>query len=76
MPLAETTSKGRKGSSSTKGRHLVGSDDDTDDANEKSTGCSIPVMGMCGDVGNGHIADNGDGTLNLWFGCKFKADFH
>jgi hypothetical protein len=67
---------GGTGSSSTKGRHLVGSDDNADDANEKSTGCSVPVLGVCGKAGNGYAADDGNGTLNCWFGCKFEADFH
>ncbi len=35
---------GGTGSRSTKERRLVGSNDNTDDANEKSTGCSIPVF--------------------------------
>ncbi len=38
--------------SSAKERCLVGSNDDADDANEKSTGNSVPVLGMCGNVGN------------------------
>jgi hypothetical protein len=59
-----------------KGRCLVGSNDDTDDADEKSTGCSVPVLGMCGNVGDRHAADDGDGTFNCRFGCKFDADFH
>jgi hypothetical protein len=58
-----------------KGRHLVGFDDDTDDANEKSTGCTVPVLSMRGGVGNGHAADNGNGAFNCRFGCKFDADF-
>jgi hypothetical protein len=48
---------------SARGRCLVGSDDDADDANEKSTGSSIPVLGMCDDIGNGYSADNSDGSL-------------
>ncbi len=32
------------GTRSAKGRHLVGSNDHTDDADEKGTGCSIPVL--------------------------------
>ncbi len=59
-----------------KGRHLVGSDDHTDDANEKGTGCSVPVLRMCGDIGNGHAADYSNGAFDCWFGSKFKADFH
>jgi hypothetical protein len=62
--------------SSAKERHLVGSDDNADDANEKSTGSSVPDMGMCGNVGDGYAADDSNGSLNGWFGCKFKADFH
>ena len=58
-----------------KGRHLVGSNDHTDDANEKGTGCSVPVL-MCGNVGNGHTADYGNGAFDCWFGSKFEADFH
>jgi hypothetical protein len=57
--------------SSTKGRHLVGSDDNTDDANVKSTGSSVPVLGMCGDVGNGYAADNGDEQL-VWLQIQSK----
>ncbi len=44
------------------GRCLVGSDDDADDSNEKNTGSSIPVLGMCDDVGNGYSADNSNGS--------------
>jgi hypothetical protein len=62
--------------SSAKGRHLVGSDDGADDANEKITGSSLPVLGMCGNVGNGYAADDCNGSLNGWFGCKFEVDFH
>jgi hypothetical protein len=47
-----------------KGRCLVGSNDDIDDVNKKSTGCSVPVLSVCGDVGHGHTADNGNGTFN------------
>ncbi len=64
------------GTRSAKGRCLVGSNDHTDDANEKGTGCSVPVLCMWGNVGNGHAADHGDGDLNYWFGGKFEADFH
>ncbi len=69
---------GGTGRRSAKGRRLVGSDDNTDNANEKSTGCSIPVLSMHGNVGNGHAADNGDGAFNCScrLGCKFEADFH
>jgi hypothetical protein len=35
------------GARSAKGRHLVGSDDHTDDANEKGTACSIPALHVC-----------------------------
>jgi hypothetical protein len=54
---------GGMGSRSAKGRHLVGSDDDADYANEKSTGCSVPVLDVYGNLGNGHAADGG-GILN------------
>ncbi len=43
---------------------LVGSNDNTNDANEKSTGSSIPVFGMCGNIGYGYAAGNGNGSLN------------
>jgi hypothetical protein len=43
---------------SAKGRCLVGSNDDADDANEKSTGNFVPVFGMCGNIGYGHAADD------------------
>ncbi len=62
--------------SSAKGRCLVGFNDDDDDANEKSTGSSVSVLGMCGNVGNGYIADNSNGSLNGWFGSKFEAVFY
>jgi hypothetical protein len=45
---------GSTGSSSAKGRCLVGSNEDADEANEKSTGCSVPVLTVCGNVGNEH----------------------
>ncbi len=61
---------------SAKGRHLVGFDDLTDDADEKGTGCSIPVPCVCGNVGNGHAADHGDGAFNSWFGSRLEANFH
>ena len=64
------------GTGSAKGRHLVCTNDHTNDANEKGTGCSVPVLCMSGDVGNRHAADDGNGTLNCRFGCKFEADFH
>jgi hypothetical protein len=57
-----------------KGGRLVGSNDNTDDANEKSTGISVPVLIMCGNIGNGHAADHGNGTFDCRFGSKFKAD--
>ncbi len=64
------------GTRSTKGRCLVCSNDNTDDANEKGTGCSLSVLSMCGDVGTGHTADHGNGGFYFWFGSKFKVDFH
>ncbi len=64
------------GTKSAKERHLVGSDDHTDDANEKGTGCSVPVLCVCDDVGNGHTADHGNGAFNCCFSSKFEADFH
>jgi hypothetical protein len=80
MPLVETASNvierhhlGGRGSS-TKGRCLVGSNDNADDANEKSTGSSVPVLGVCGGIGNGYVADNGNGSLNGWFGREFEAN--
>jgi hypothetical protein len=51
-----------------KGRCLVGSDDNVNDANEKSTGSSIPVFGMSGNIGYGYAADDGAGSLNGWLG--------
>jgi hypothetical protein len=42
---------GGMSSSRAKGMCLVGSDDDADDADEKSTGRSIPVLGMCCNIG-------------------------
>ena len=64
------------GTKSVKGRHLVSSNDDTYDANEKGTGCSVPVLSVCGNAGNGHAADHGNGAFYCWFGSKFEADFH
>ncbi len=64
------------GTRSTKGRCLVCTNDHTDDANEKGTECSVPVLHMCGNVGNGHTADNRNGAFDCWFGSKFEADFH
>ncbi len=64
------------GMRSTKGRRLVCTNDHTDDANEKGTGCSVPVLRICGDIGNGHKADYGNGAFDCWFGRKFEADFH
>jgi hypothetical protein len=49
-----------EGTRSAKGRHLVSSNDHTDDANQKGTGCSIPVLPVCGDVGNEHPAVYGN----------------
>jgi hypothetical protein len=67
---------GLGGTRSAKGRHLVCSDDHTDDADEKGTECSVPVLRMCGNAGNGHAADYLNGAFDCWFGSKFKADFH
>jgi hypothetical protein len=64
------------GTRSAKGRHLVGSDGHTDDADEKGTGCFGLVLRMCGNVGNGYAADHGDGAFNCWFGSEFEADTH
>ncbi len=64
------------GMRSKKGRRLVGSDVDTDDADEKGTGYSVPVLSICCNLGNGYAADHGNGAFNCWFGSKFKADFH
>jgi hypothetical protein len=64
------------GTRSAKGRHLVGSNDNTDDANDKSTGCSIPVLSACGNVGNRHAADHDNGAFYCWYSRKFEADFH
>jgi hypothetical protein len=64
------------GTRSTKGRCLVCSNDDTDDANEEGTGCSVPVLSVCSNVGNGHAADHGDGAFYCWFGNKFEVDFY
>jgi hypothetical protein len=64
------------GMRSMKQRCLVGSNDNTDDANEKDTECSVPVLSMCGTVGNGHAADHGNCAFYCWFSSKFEADFH
>jgi hypothetical protein len=48
---------------SVKGRYLVGSNYDANDANEKSTGSSKPVFGMCSNVGYGYAADDDDVSL-------------
>jgi hypothetical protein len=64
------------GARSAKGRRLVGSNDHTDDANEKGTGCSIPVLHLCGNIGNGQVADYGNGAYDCWLGSEFEADFH
>ncbi len=61
---------------STKGSHLVGSNNDTNDTNEKRSWCSIPVLSVCGNIGNGHTADHGNGAFNCRLGSKFKTDFH
>jgi hypothetical protein len=53
-----------------KGRHLVGFNDHTDDANERGTGRSIPVLRVCGSVGNRHAADHGNDAFNCRFGGK------
>ncbi len=60
------------GKRSAKGRRLVGSDDHTDDANKKGTGCSVPDLRVYGNVGNGHAVDHGNGAFNCWFGSKLK----
>ncbi len=67
---------GGMGRRSAKGRRLVRSNDNTDDANEKGTGYSIPVLCVSVDVGNGHAADNGNGAFNCRLGCKFEAEIH
>jgi hypothetical protein len=59
-----------------KGRRLVGSDDHNDDVNEKGTGCSVPVLCVCANLGNEHAADHGNGAFHCWFGSMFEADFH
>jgi hypothetical protein len=64
------------GTGSAKGRCLVCTNDYTDDADEKCTTCSMPVLRVCGDVGNGHTADYHDDAFDCWFGSKFEADFH
>jgi hypothetical protein len=61
---------------SAKGRRLVCSDDHTDDANEKGTWSSVPVLRVCGNIGNGHAADNHNGAFDCLFGSKFEADFY
>ncbi len=64
------------GMESTKRRHLICTNDHIYDANEMGTGCSVPVLCMCGDVGNGHAADYHNGAFDCWFGSNFEADFH
>ncbi len=64
------------GTGSAKGRCLVFTNDHTDDANEKGTGCSVPVLHVCGSVSNGHAADYHNGVFDCWFGSKFEEDFH
>jgi hypothetical protein len=66
---------GGMGRRSAKRRCLVGSNDNTDDANEKSTGCSVTVLSVRGNVGNGHAADDGNGAFNCRFCCNFEVDF-
>jgi hypothetical protein len=51
------------GTISAKGKRLVGSNDDNNDANEKGTGCSIPVLNVCVNVDNGHAADHSNGPF-------------
>ncbi len=48
---------------SAKGMCLVGSIDDANEANEKSTGSSVPVFGMCGNLGYRYAAEDGNGSL-------------
>jgi hypothetical protein len=64
------------GTRSTKGRHLVGSDDYTDDAYEKGIRYSVSVLCVCGNIGNEHATDYGNGAFDCLFGGKFEADFH
>jgi hypothetical protein len=73
MPSADTASeviveKGREA--------LVCTNDHTDDADEKGTGCSIPILHISGNIGNRHTADYRNGAFDCWFGSKFEADFH
>jgi hypothetical protein len=65
-----------EGTRNAKGRCLVWTDDHTEDANEKGIECCVPVLRMCGDIGNGNTADYCKGAFDCWFGSKFKADFH
>jgi hypothetical protein len=53
---------------SAKGMCLVGSNDNANDANQKSTGSSVPVFGVCGNIGYGYAADNSDSSIIGWFG--------
>ncbi len=55
-----------------KGGHLVGSNNNTHDASEKGTGCSIPVLSVCGDVDNGQPADRSNGDFYCWFSSKVE----
>jgi hypothetical protein len=52
------------GAGSAKGRHLVCTNDHTNDANEKGTGCSEPVLCTCGNVGSGYAADYCNGAFD------------
>ncbi len=61
---------------SPKGRRLVGSNDHTDDVNEKDTGCSVPVLHVCSNIGNGHTADHSTGVFNCWFSCYLNLFFN
>ncbi len=60
------------GTRSAKGRRLVGSDDHIGDADEKGAGCSVSVLRMCGNVGNGHTADYGNGAFDCWLVASSK----
>ncbi len=62
------------GMGSAKGRRLECTNDHTNDANEKGTRCSVPILHVCGNVGNGHAADYHDGAFD-WYGSEFEADF-
>ncbi len=64
------------GTANMKGSCLVCTNDHTDDAIEKGTECSLPVLRMCGNVENGHAADYRNGAFDCCFGNKFKTDIH